>query len=102
MAIIQRATSPGIMVREQLPYHVAGFLLSAMLFLVGCAAAPNTRIDNIPMYGQPAIERPDFSKRPMRILLSKPLPVLVVARQRVKHGMPRRKNTCGKITWTMP
>lgn len=63
MAIIQRATSPGIMVREQLPYHVAGFLLSAMLFLVGCAAAPNTRIDNIPMYGQPAIERADFSKK---------------------------------------
>jgi len=29
----------------------------------GCATESRTRIDNIPMYGQPAIERPDFLKK---------------------------------------
>ena len=32
--------------------------------LVGCASAPSgTRVDNIPMYGQPAVQRPDFARK---------------------------------------
>jgi len=31
--------------------------------LDGCATESRTRIDNIPMYGQPAIERPDVLKK---------------------------------------
>lgn len=44
-------------------YRVAGFLISLMLLSGGCATTSGTRIDNIPMYGQPQIERPDFLKK---------------------------------------
>lgn len=40
---------------------VAAF--AAVFFLSGCATTSGTRIDNVPMYGQPAIERPEALKR---------------------------------------
>ena len=33
------------------------------IILVGCGTTTGTRIDNIPMYGQPTIQRPDVLKR---------------------------------------
>lgn len=43
------------------------FLFAAVLVAVGilsgCATTPGTRIDNVPMYGQPALERPEALKR---------------------------------------
>jgi len=36
--------------------------LCALLLLAGCASSGNARIDNVPMYGQPGIERPDTLK----------------------------------------
>lgn len=47
---------------KKLYYHIAGYLMT-LLFLAGCATAPGTRIDNLPMYGQPAIERSAFLKK---------------------------------------
>lgn len=38
-------------------------IFAAVGFLAGCATTTDTRIDNVPMYGQPSIERPDFLKR---------------------------------------
>ena len=39
-------------------------LLIFTLLLGGCASGPDERrIDNIPMYGQPAVPRPDFARR---------------------------------------
>jgi len=35
----------------------------AALILAGCVATGDTRIDNIPMYGAPSIQRPDELKR---------------------------------------
>lgn len=44
--------------------RVAAFLFGTFLLFVGCATAPKgQRIDNIPMYGQPDIQRPDFLKK---------------------------------------
>jgi tetratricopeptide (TPR) repeat protein len=37
-------------------------LVILVLVLAGCAAAPGTRIDNVPMYGQPQTPRPPFLK----------------------------------------
>lgn len=34
----------------------------AVGFLSGCATTSGTRIDNVPMYGQPAVERPEILK----------------------------------------
>jgi tetratricopeptide (TPR) repeat protein len=48
---------------KETPYRDVGSLMVLILFFVGCASTPHTRIDNIPMYGQPAIERPDFLKK---------------------------------------
>lgn len=42
----------------------AGVLVAALAFLAGCASAPSgPRIDNVPMYGQPELARPDFLVR---------------------------------------
>lgn len=39
-------------------------LITAALVVAGCATAPtSSRIDNIPMYGQPAIPRPDLLRQ---------------------------------------
>lgn len=38
-------------------------VIAAAGFLSGCATTSGTRIDNIPMYGQPAVERPEVLKR---------------------------------------
>jgi tetratricopeptide (TPR) repeat protein len=35
----------------------------AIVLVMGCATGPGGRIDNIPMYGQPGIPRPDILKR---------------------------------------
>ncbi|HJV36629.1 hypothetical protein [Geomonas sp.] len=48
---------------EKTIHGFAGFLICLMIFSAGCAKNPGTRIDNIPMYGQPAVERPDFLKK---------------------------------------
>jgi tetratricopeptide (TPR) repeat protein len=44
-------------------FHIIGYVIVLILLLGGCATAPHTRIDNIPMYGQPAIERPAYLKK---------------------------------------
>jgi len=44
-------------------FSLAGYLIGLMIFSAGCATAPTSRIDNIPMYGQPQIERPVFLKK---------------------------------------
>ncbi len=46
--------------------YLAGCLISLMLLSSGCATNHGTRIDNIPMYGQPKVERPEFLKKLMR------------------------------------
>ena len=38
-------------------------VLVAIIFLVGCVSGGGTRVDNIPMYGQPEIERPEMLKK---------------------------------------
>src|SRR5215470_10767765 len=44
--------------------RVVAALFCALVVVSGCATIPDEqRIDNIPMYGQPAIPRPDFAKR---------------------------------------
>ncbi len=45
--------------------RVTGLLpaLLGITILSGCASGGGTRIDNIPMYGQPGIERPEFLKK---------------------------------------
>lgn len=37
-------------------------VFAAFGFLAGCATPSGTRIDNVPMYGQPAVERPEILK----------------------------------------
>ena len=37
--------------------------ICASVLLLGCATSGGTRIDNVPMYGQPEIERPAFLKK---------------------------------------
>lgn len=44
-------------------YSLAAFLFGLVLLLGGCATTSGTRIDNIPMYGQPKIERPEILKK---------------------------------------
>jgi len=45
-------------------FQVSLAMLLALLLLAGCATGPRgPRIDNIPMYGQPEIKRPDFLKK---------------------------------------
>lgn len=44
-------------------YGIAGYLIGLILLLGGCATNHGTRIDNIPMYGQPVIERPAVLKK---------------------------------------
>jgi hypothetical protein len=44
-------------------FYIFSYVIAMILLLGGCATAPYTRIDNMPMYGQPAIERPDFLKK---------------------------------------
>jgi tetratricopeptide (TPR) repeat protein len=44
-------------------YSLAGFLIGLMLLSGGCATTSGKRIDNMPMYGQPKIERPDILKK---------------------------------------
>lgn len=44
-------------------YGIAGYLIGLTVLLGGCATNHGTRIDNIPMYGQPQIERPDVLKK---------------------------------------
>jgi tetratricopeptide (TPR) repeat protein len=42
-------------------YTIRAILISLPLIVAGCASTDNgPRIDNVPMYGQPAIPRPDF------------------------------------------
>lgn len=38
-------------------------VLATVSLLSGCVSTGNTRIDNVPMYGQPALERPEVLKR---------------------------------------
>lgn len=42
---------------------LSAVFFAAFGFLSGCVMTPGIRIDNIPMYGQPAIERPAALKR---------------------------------------
>ncbi len=42
--------------------RLPALVLAAAVFLAGCASGGGTRIDNIPMYGQPEIERPAVLK----------------------------------------
>ncbi|NVN91357.1 MAG: hypothetical protein HXX11_12250 [Desulfuromonadales bacterium] len=44
-------------------FGIAGYLIGLTLLLGGCAINHGPRIDNIPMYGQPQIERPEFLKK---------------------------------------
>lgn len=44
-------------------YRMVGCLICLMLLSSGCATNHGTRIDNIPMYGQPKVERPEFLKK---------------------------------------
>lgn len=42
-------------------FHIFFACLNAALLISGCASTPTgSRIDNVPMYGQPEIVRPDF------------------------------------------
>lgn len=52
------------MIRQLIRHVQPAITLITVLTLVGCVTAPSEeRIDNIPMYGQPAIQRPDFLKK---------------------------------------
>jgi tetratricopeptide (TPR) repeat protein len=42
-------------------FYIAA-VFAAVCFLSGCVTTGGTRIDNVPMYGQPAIERPEVLK----------------------------------------
>jgi tetratricopeptide (TPR) repeat protein len=43
--------------------HFRSVVLSGILLIAGCATSTGQRIDNVPMYGQPEIQRPDVLKR---------------------------------------
>lgn len=48
---------------NKLRLSIIGCLIALMLLSSGCATNHGTRIDNIPMYGQPKVERPEFLKK---------------------------------------
>jgi len=48
---------------NKMSYRMVGCLIGLMLLSSGCAINHGTRIDNIPMYGQPKVERPEFLKK---------------------------------------
>ncbi|WP_132920900.1 tetratricopeptide repeat protein [Sulfurirhabdus autotrophica] len=49
---------------HRIAQSLLAFTALGLMALSGCASAPaEKRIDNIPMYGQPAIPRPDFLKQ---------------------------------------
>jgi tetratricopeptide (TPR) repeat protein len=45
---------------QSLRFYISAF---AVLILAGCVTTGGTRIDNVPMYGQPSVQRPDELKR---------------------------------------
>ena len=44
-------------------FRIELFSIFLSVMLIGCASTGGTRIDNIPMYGQPEIERPKMLKK---------------------------------------
>jgi tetratricopeptide (TPR) repeat protein len=51
------------MISRHKPYEVCYGTVVSMMLLASCATPDAQRIDNIPMYGQPAIQRPEALKK---------------------------------------